>query len=161
MGNSDYTVAITATEMSKGKSDAPKKRTRKKSHFDIIRTKAVSLFKYSLEKTAEEKVLCMKKALAYYKQKENYSEADFKKDYYKRVSTLLDNRSFCKHCEDKGFAPYDAATHLVFYNCKTKIAKLILYADYSAFDTYEEWNTPIFKEEDLKVHTVGAQKSCE
>jgi hypothetical protein len=84
-----------------------------------------------------------------------YSEAKFKSEYTKRVSSILDSKIYCVRCKQKELNAYNLATHIAMLGMKKRHEVIdkgfgIIQKDIS------EMKEPVYPLEELKKYdTLG------
>jgi len=95
------------------------KRTKTKKDFDKVLEKAKRMYASQMIKSAETLRLSIQNALAPFNEK-GYSESQFMSEFTKRVSIILDSKSFCSRCKQMGLKSYNLATHVAILNARMR-----------------------------------------
>lgn len=95
------------------------KRTKKKNDFDKVLEKAKRVYNAQINKSVE----TLRKSIQYVLvmfDEQGYSEAKFKSEYAKRVSTILDSKLYCARCKQMELNAFNLATHIAMLGIKKR-----------------------------------------
>lgn len=143
------------------------KRSRVINQFDAIMARARNLYKKSwIDRGIGAKQKSLKKAIEE-GDTLDYTRDVFYREFAHRVDILLDSCFFKTKCQNAGYIPFNAATHIVMMYGKKGIESLIIDRNYdgeeSVFKPFAEWREPILTREELSpflidnenLHTEG------
>lgn len=134
----------------KGGQSVTTKRTKTKKDFDKVLEKAKRVYGSQMIKNAETLRLSIQNALAPFNEK-GYSESQFKSEYTKRVSTILDSKAFCSRCEQMGLNSYNLATHVAILNAKKR--RQVVEEGFGVIQKdISDMSEPVYERDELKKY---------
>ena len=95
------------------------KRTRIKNDFDKVLEKSKRVYNAQINKDIQTLRKTIQYVLVPFDEK-GYSEAKFKSEYAKRVSTILDSKLYCTRCKQMELNAYNLATHVAMLGAKKR-----------------------------------------
>ena len=156
--NSSLKGAITNSEnenaSKSGSQSVTSKKTKRKNNFDKVLEKARRVFNAQVVKDINTLRKTIQIVLALFEE-QGYTEAKFKSEFAKRVSTILDSKLYCARCEQMKLNAYSLATHIAMLGMKKR--REVLEKGFGVIQKdISEMTEPVYKLDELKKHdTLG------
>ncbi len=134
----------------KGGQSVTTKRRKTKKDFDKVLEKAKRTYDSQMIKNADTLRLSIQNALAPLNE-QGYSESQFKSEYVKRVSTILDSKLYCTRCKQMELNSFTLATHIAMLGVKKR--REIIEKGFGIIQKdISEMSEPVYKLEELKKY---------
>lgn len=156
--NSSMKGAITNNENENaskiGSQSVTSKKTKRKNNFDKVLEKARRVFNAQVVKDINTLRKTIQIVLALFEE-QGYTEAKFKSEFAKRVSTILDSKLYCARCKQMSLNAYNLATHIAMLGMKKR--REVLEKGFGVIQKdISEMKVPVYELTELKKYdTLG------